>query len=289
VIEPSGGAAAAGQQDGGTSGPPGGASGPLGAWAPSGAAPGVYCPFLASIDLDDRVRQARPLADTANRCLSTGEPVAPSAQDQRTLCLTADHPACVRFARATHVGREPEPAPAGGRRLSAPILAAAAVLVLAAALAGISLAANGDLSVGVVPAPGSPSAEASASPVAGAPAAAVPTAAAAIVGTPAASTAPAPATAAPTAAVEAATSAPPTPTPKPRPTPTPRPKKYPGLTPCPGTADCFIYVVKSGDALGAIADRYGFTLDEVLARNPSIRDPGLIVRGQEIRLPTPKG
>jgi LysM repeat protein len=52
--------------------------------------------------------------------------------------------------------------------------------------------------------------------------------------------------------------------------------------------DCYVYVVKSGDALGAIADRYGLGLDEVLARNPSIRDPGLIVRGQEIRLPTPK-
>jgi hypothetical protein len=283
VIEPSGGAAAPGQQDGGASGPPGGASEPLGAWSPPGAAPGVYCPFLASIDLDDRVRQARPIADTANRCLSTGEPVAPSAHDQRILCLTADHPACVRFARATHVGHESEAPPAGGRRLSAPILAAAAVLVLAAALAGISLASNGDLSVGVAPASGSPSAAASGSPVAAAPTAAIPA-----VAPPASSTAPAPVTPAPTAAVEAATSVPPTPTPRPRPTPTPRPKRYPGLTPCPGTADCYIYVVKSGDALGAIADRYGFTLDEVLARNPSIRDPGLIVRGQEIRLPTPK-
>jgi LysM repeat protein len=78
------------------------------------------------------------------------------------------------------------------------------------------------------------------------------------------------------------TSAPPTPT------PTPKPRKYRGLTPCPGEADCYIYVVRSGDALGVIADRYGLGLDEVLARNPSISDPGLIVRGQEIRLPTPK-
>lgn len=251
-----------------------GPSDPRGSPSPTPPTAGFYCPFLASIDLEDRIRQARPTPDTANRCLSTGEPVAPSARDQRALCLTAEHPECPRFIRAARRSREPEAGPARGRRLSGPILAAVAVLVLAAVLAALSLAANGDLSVGV--------GDRSPGPTAGAadtPAAAVATVIPAVTPEP---TALPTATPAPTAAVAAVTSAPPTPT------PSPTPRKYPGLTPCPGVADCYVYVVKSGDALGAIADRYGLSLAEVLARNPSIRDPGLIVRGQKIRLPTPK-
>jgi LysM repeat protein len=254
----------------------------LGPWSPTPAASRSRCPFLASIDLDDLVGQPRPTPDTANRCLSTGEPVAASARDQRELCLTADHTACARFAPTAHSSGEPDVGPARGRRLSGPILAAVAILVLAAALAGISLAATGDLSVGLGGASPSP-------PTASAPAVAMTASASApaAAATPIPAVTPAPtalptATSVPTAAVAAVTSAPPTPT------PTPKPKKYRGLTPCPGVADCYVYVVKSGDALGAIADRYGLGLDEVLARNPSIRDPALIVRGQKIRLPTPK-
>ncbi len=263
------------------------------AWSP-GATQGIHCPFLASIDLDDRVRQARLVPDTANRCLSTGEPAAASGRDQRLFCLTADHRECTRFVRATRASRdrEPEADQAARRHLSGPILAAAGVLVLAAALAGISLAANGDLSVATTPGSPSPAAPAASGPTAVADAAGtsptltftpgavvLPSADASGTAAPAA-----PASAAPsaTAAVAAATSAPATPT------PTPKPRKYPGLTACPGTPDCYIYVVKAGDALGAIADRYGLGLDEVLARNPSIRDPGLIVRGQRIKLPTPR-
>jgi LysM repeat protein len=255
----------------------------LGPWSPAPPASGSHCPFLASIDLDDRVGQPRLTPDTANRCFSTGEPVAASARDQRELCLTADHTACARLVPATHSSGEPEVGPARGRRLSGPILAAVAVLILAAALAGISLAANGDLSVGLGGASPSPSTTASAPAAATTAPASAPAAAATLIP----AVAPAPTdlpttTPVPTAAVAAATSAPPTPT------PTPKPKKYRGLTPCPGVVDCYVYVVKSGDALGAIADRYGLGLDEVLARNPSIRDPALIVRGQKIRLPTPK-
>jgi hypothetical protein len=282
VTEAYGGAPTAGERE--EVGPP-----PVDAWPPGGAVPAVYCPFLASIDLDDRVRQALLAPDTANRCLSTGEPAAPSAHDQRTLCLTPDHPACARFVRAAHGGRETAAASASGgpRRLSAPILAAIAVLIVAAAAAAASLAANGDLSVGV--APSSPSARPAASAAPARPAS--PEAGAALpVPTPsprpATSASPVPsATPAPTptpassAAVAAVTSEPAT--------PTPRPRRYPGLTACPDAPDCYIYVVKSGDTLGAIVGRYGVTLDEVLERNPSIRDPGLIVRGQEIRLPTP--
>jgi LysM repeat protein len=49
-----------------------------------------------------------------------------------------------------------------------------------------------------------------------------------------------------------------------------------------------VYVVKGGDNLTRVAVRYGLTLDEVLERNPTISDPSHIVRGQKIRLPTPR-
>jgi hypothetical protein len=258
------------------------AAGSTATWPPGAAVPAVYCPFLSSIDLDDRVGRARLAPDTANRCLSTGEPVAPSAHDQRALCLTPDHPACARFVAATRRTREPEPAAAAGRRLSAPILAAVAVLVVAAVAAGASLAVNGDLSIGVAPSPSPAATLPASSPMAAATAAPrpAPTAVPSLPPSPTATPAPS-ASPTPDADVAAATSEPVT--------PSPRPRRYPGLTACPNAADCYIYVVKSGDTLGAIAGRYGFTLDEVLERNPSIRDPGLIVRGQEIRLPTPKG
>ena len=259
MIGPEGGTRASGAGEEGTEGAVGGPLDPP-------AVPGVYCPFLASIDLADRVQRARLVPDTANRCLSTGEPAAPSARDQSTLCLTAAHDQCSRHIRATTRRPEAGLQPTPGPRISPPILAAAGVLGLAALLAGVSLAANGDLSVGV----GSPGSPAPSAPAA--PATVAPTLPPALT--------PAP-TAAPTAAPAVVASA----TPAPAPTATPR--TYAGLTPCAGRSDCYIYVVKRGDSLARIAARYGLTLDAVLARNPSIKDPGLIYLGQRIRMPTP--
>jgi hypothetical protein len=241
-------------------------------------APGDACPFLAAIDLQDRVRPATLSPDTANRCLSTGEPVAPTARDQAVLCLSGEHAACPRFVRATHGVRADVPLPSQGPRVSGPIVAAAAVLALAAVLAGVALAAEGDLSVGLG---GASSSTPIATAGAGGPAASS--------GGAVAAASLAPATPGPTLLPTATpTLVPATPAPTPAPTPTPKPKKYAGLTPCPGVDDCYIYVVKRGDALAAVAARYGLTLDEVLARNPKIRDPGLIVLGQKIRMPTPR-
>ncbi len=241
-------------------------------------APGDACPFLAAIDIQDRVRPASLSPDTANRCLSTGEPFAPTARDQVALCLSGEHAACPRFVRATRGVRADAPTPAHGPRISAPIAAAGAVLALAALLAGVSLAAEGDLSVGLAGA--SPTAPSATAGAAGSPASSGGAVAAASLApaTPAATPIPTP----------APSIVSPTPAPTAAPTPTPKPKKYPGLTACPGVDDCYVYVVKRGDALAAVAARYGLTLDEVLARNPKIRDPGLIVLGQKIRMPTPR-
>lgn len=64
------------------------------------------------------------------------------------------------------------------------------------------------------------------------------------------------------------------PTPPPRPTPTP--------TPTPG----FDYIVQAGDTLFLIAARFGVTLQALLAANPQITDPNVIVPGQRIRVPS---
>jgi LysM repeat protein len=44
---------------------------------------------------------------------------------------------------------------------------------------------------------------------------------------------------------------------------------------------------KKGDTLSKIATANGLTLDELLAANPSIKDPNKIGLGQQIIIPTP--
>lgn len=45
------------------------------------------------------------------------------------------------------------------------------------------------------------------------------------------------------------------------------------------------YTIKKGDTLGAIAKKYGVTVDAILALNPSIKDPNKIYVGQVIKIP----
>jgi hypothetical protein len=66
------------------------------------------------------------------------------------------------------------------------------------------------------------------------------------------------------------------PTSTPAPTRTPRPS--PTFTP---------YVVKTGQALGAIARKFGVTVQAILAANPDITDPSQIQAGQTILIPPP--
>jgi nucleoid-associated protein YgaU len=56
------------------------------------------------------------------------------------------------------------------------------------------------------------------------------------------------------------------------------------LDPCPDGAACRLYVIRSGDTLSGIADRYGVAETGILALNPGL-SANSIVSGQEIRLP----
>jgi LysM repeat protein len=82
-------------------------------------------------------------------------------------------------------------------------------------------------------------------------------------------------------------SASPTPTPTPTPTPRPRPTsdRYAVLKPCPGTPNCYLYVIRSGNNLYSIANYFGVPLKTVQAMNPWTANG--IKPGQTLRIPTP--
>ncbi len=83
---------------------------------------------------------------------------------------------------------------------------------------------------------------------------------------------------------------PPTATPGPTATPTPAPSLPPafiGLEPCSDRPDCYLYRIRSGDTLTAIAGRFAITLKALREANPEIEDPSLIHVGDTIRIPLP--
>ena len=96
----------------------------------------------------------------------------------------------------------------------------------------------------------------------------------------------------PTASPSPSPSPTPSRTPSPTPEPTAKPTKKPTsaryalLTACPGTPDCYIYVVRSGDNLFSIARYFGVPLSTVKAMNPWTKSSGLVA-GRELRIPTP--
>lgn len=49
----------------------------------------------------------------------------------------------------------------------------------------------------------------------------------------------------------------------------------------------FIYTVQPGDTMFLIAQRFGVSLDALIAANPQLPNPGLIFPGQQICVPAP--
>jgi phage tail protein X len=53
---------------------------------------------------------------------------------------------------------------------------------------------------------------------------------------------------------------------------------------CPGLPGCFEYTIQRGDSLTGVAGRYGIPVSTVLALNPEITDPSIVVVGHVLYL-----
>jgi hypothetical protein len=80
----------------------------------------------------------------------------------------------------------------------------------------------------------------------------------------------------------------PTPEPTPAPTPQPRPtsERYAYLDPCPNKPDCWIYTIRSGDALYNLARYFGHPIETIYRLNPWTKIRG-IQPGDKLILPPP--
>ncbi len=87
--------------------------------------------------------------------------------------------------------------------------------------------------------------------------------------------------ASPPPAVQPPAAQPPAPVPPANSAPAPKPATPPAA-PSNATAR---YTVKSGDTLGAIAERNGTTVSEIMKANPSLKNPNQIAVGQQLNLP----
>ena len=95
-------------------------------------------------------------------------------------------------------------------------------------------------------------------------------------------------------ATPAPTAAPPSPTVAPTVAPTPRPTvPGPSLDPndpllalpeCPEHPGCFLYVIQRNDTMSGIVSRYLLSLTVVLALNPQVSEPSVIVTGTTLYL-----
>lgn len=170
-------------------------------------------------------------------------------------------------------------APTGPRTITSAVLAAALFTAACAVFAITFVAARGGLTMPVA-ASLAPVAQASENP-SGEPSAEPSTPAASLVPPPSSD---------PTLPPTAEPTPPPVlPSPTPEPSPGVRPTLEPGdpllaLRECPAHPGCFEYVVQRFESLSQIISRYRLDYDVLVALNPSLVNPNLIVTGQTLLL-----
>jgi hypothetical protein len=262
------------------------------------------CPFLRR-DLNGTLVAPASAPDADQTCIAVGAPRPQPLRQQELVCLRDAHADCPRYLR----GAMDVSSPDKGTRPAIPraTIAALLILVLSAALSFAFVVQRGGIAMPVVgESPTTIAAVASQTPaVPDATKAPAPTevpASVAVVPTPTVIPTPTP-TEAPTLTASPSPSATPTPTPTPAPTPsatpaptaspTPKPSatptstRYRLLKACPNRANCYIYVVRSGDNLFSIANYFGHSLATIYRWNPKY--PGTRLRvGDSIRMPPPK-
>ncbi len=257
------------------------------------------CPFLRAVDDDDALGLPVESPDPANRCAALSEAVPQSLRQQELVCLTSGHVNCPRYLRGSLGSAESLERVQGTRTMTRSIAAAIALFALAFLVSLTFVLANGGLVLTAAAASPSPVGSVLGDVETAAPtAAAGPTTAPTVPPTAAPTDTPSP-TPSPTATASPSPTASPTPTPSPTPTATSTPSSAPAATPppgasasrlallkpCPDAANCYIYVVRSGDNLTSIANYFGVSLAKVRAMNPWTSG-GLTV-GRGLRIPPP--
>jgi hypothetical protein len=218
-------------------------------------------------------------------------------------CLSSEHTACPRYVHAEATPREatpreavvpvvaprPQPrirepkvpGPARARPFSRATVAALLLLVVSAVASFAFVLSRGSLTL-----PAGPTNEvagATATPGPTEVAAAPPTAEATPTPTPSPTPEPTPI---PTAAPTPAPTPIATPEPTARATARPTSDRYAYLEPCPNRPRCWIYIIRRGDALYALANYFGHPLETIYRLNPWTKTRG-IQPGDQLILPPP--
>jgi hypothetical protein len=220
------------------------------------------CPFLRASTAGGALAEPIETPDPANRCTALHDAVPQSLRQQELVCLSSAHVNCPRYLRGAVGLPAPIEQVSAARRVTPATAGALALFGLAFVISVGFVVATGGLTL----------------------TAAVPTATPGGEPTPVPTPTPAP-TLSPSATPTVAPTPASTPEPTAKATPRPTSNRFALLKACPGTPDCYIYIVRSGDNLFSIAKYFGVPLKTVQAMNPWTKSG--LVAGKQLRIPTP--
>ena len=265
----------------------------------------VRCEFLRAVGPDGKLIDAQNSAVPAHRCAAFGDPLPLSLRQQELVCLQRVHVSCPRYARGTVLANETVASPKATQQrwgrfsLMSIIGIGLVILAVGTLLSGLlGLPPFGGSKAAVAPPASAPAA--SASQIALASASLSATQSADVSATPAV-------TASPTAAATPTRTPAPTPTATSKPTAAPTATWPPGatssrmslLTPCAGTANCWVYTVRGpgaapagngssvADTLAGISTWFGVNINTVRQMNPSLNGSDTIHPGDKLKVPNP--
>jgi hypothetical protein len=241
------------------------------------------CPFLRASTTGGALAEPIETPDPANRCTALHDAVPQSLRQQELVCLSSAHVNCPRYVRGTVGLPAPVEPVSAARRVTPAMAGALALFGLAFAISVGFVVATGGLAL-TAAVPTATQGGAVLGEIETAPPSVLPTPEATVEPTSAPTPSPSP-SASPSPVPTAAPTPAATPKPTAKATPRPTSNRFALLKACPGSPDCYIYIVRSGDNLFSIAKYFGVPLKTVQAMNPWTKSG--LVAGKELRIPTP--